>query len=457
MRLMIVGILIFLHIIMALTLRIAGNPHKNVVLENTLPDDKLDDPAVTELRKEYKKRLLQLALGLSILSLTIFIPKYESIAMTIFWIVMLGSLVGFYACEIVYIRKMRQLMNAKNWRMPIKPILLDTQLIQTKNQKMVSWIWFLPSLLLIVLGALISRHYQTDGLWILILASLLVWLSLLFSWYAISRLAVRSITDQPAINKQFNDITKHHWSLMMVVFSWVFAPLIFLPLISFSLTGILGKSLIILFILLLLAGLGFTVYYMFDLRKKQDQLVSQADGLRYYGDDQYWRYGIYMNPNDNRLMVPDRLGMNLSMNLGRTSGKIIIGLTGLLLVAAFIFSLVPLYFFDFTSDPFVLELKKDTVVLDAPITAESVIPYQDIKAVSLENKLQEPVMRTNGLGTENYGTGYFTVAGEPATFYVDYRSKPILKIETQKRDYYYTNKRPENTRKLYQELEKKLK
>lgn len=44
----------FCRFFMAFTMGIYANPHKNIILENTLPEDKLQDPSVQAIRKRYK-------------------------------------------------------------------------------------------------------------------------------------------------------------------------------------------------------------------------------------------------------------------------------------------------------------------------------------------------------------------------------------------------------------------
>ena len=66
-------ILVSVAFFMAFTMGIYANPHKNIILENTLPEDKLQDPSVQAIRKRYKKRLVQLAAVFSVLSLHLFL------------------------------------------------------------------------------------------------------------------------------------------------------------------------------------------------------------------------------------------------------------------------------------------------------------------------------------------------------------------------------------------------
>lgn len=148
--------------------------------------------------------------------------------------------------------------------------------------------------------------------------------------------------------------------------------------------------------------------------QKQDQFVLQAGDYRYGDDDQYWRYGIYINPKDPKIMVPDRIGMNLSINLGRPAGKIILAATGILTIAVLFFATVPMFINDFSSHAFQATIENKQIELSAPLAKTRSIPFNQITAVSLIDDLPQERIRTMGAATDSYLTGEFKIAGKPA-------------------------------------------
>ena len=92
--------------------------------------------------------------------------------------------------------------------------------------------------------------------------------------------------------------------------------------------------------------------------------------LSLWDDDQYWRYGIYINPKDPKIMVPDRIGMNLSINLGRPAGKIILAATGILTIAVLFFATVPMFINDFSSHAFQATIENKQIELSAPLAKQ---------------------------------------------------------------------------------------
>lgn len=449
---MFVAVIIIVNFATALTMRLAGTPNKNVLLENTFAPHHLKEPEVLKIAAEYKKRLLQLAAGLSLFSLLMLIPKYEAFMMTLFWLNLFLSLSVYYICEILYIRKMHRLIIEKQWLLPVEPVLVDTQLIQIKNKKMVSWYWFIPSFLLILFGSILAIRNGELYSWPLLLTAGIVWLLFVISRYFIFRLPVRPVTSDRQINQQYNDLTKYYWSLLSAAGSYIIIPMIFLPLFSLDISGTAGKLWITGLLFLLLAIAFGSIWFLLQLRKKQDRLINQASDYRYMGEDHYWRYGVYINPDDTRIFLPDRIGMNLTVNLGRRVGQVITGAIGVLLLGVVIVTLLISYLYDFTADPFQFTVKEDQVELKAPLAATSIISKDAIEKVQLIDKIDGSIVRTNGYGSENYSVGHFQVDGKRANFYVSNDSKPILHIQTKNQDYYYTNKNPELTKKAYEEL-----
>lgn len=451
---LILGILIFCNFIMAFTNSIAAKPHNYVIVENTFPADKIDDPKVLSFRKKYRKRQFQLASILTILDLSLLIPMKDSIFMMLFFVLIFITIAAGYLLQIRYIRKGHQLIIENNWQLTEQPIQINTALVIEKNRKLVSPWWFAVSFGLLLLLTFVLHNQGMESLtWVLFITCGLTVALFVIGWWAISRLPVRALTDDQTINRQYNDLTKFYWSAFMAATSFFVNLIIYLPLLTVNLSDRFFEVLMISEFLLIFLFCGLTFWWLFRLRNKQDQLLTQTPSFRYTGDDYYWRYGIYYNPDDRRLMIPDRIGLNITINLARVGGKIFIGLIPILLIAAMLIVVVPLYVLDYHPDPLTYEVKQESVLLDGPYYREQKISFQDIEKVSLIEQLPPTGMKVNGLATENYAIGSFKVGGKSATLFVDHQSKPILKITTKKRDYYYTNTDSAVTKQAYQSIQ----
>ena len=72
----------------------------------------------------------------------------------------------------------------------------------------------------------------------------------------------------------------------------------------------------------------------FRTRRIQARLTAESGKYWYVDDDDYWIGGVvYYNPNDSRLLINSRVGVNSTINLAKTSGKVLAVLIALLLLA----------------------------------------------------------------------------------------------------------------------------
>ncbi|WP_207695715.1 hypothetical protein DOK67_0001585 [Enterococcus sp. DIV0212c] len=459
MNLFLYLLLVGVNFLMAFTGRIIANPHKNIVLETTLPKDKLQDDQVLAVSRTYKKRLLQWALLFSIAALPIILIPYDSLTLIYFLVMMFGFIGTSFYLQIVYIRKMTTVKVQNNWDLPTSPILVDTKLVANKNRKLIAIWWFLPSILITLSGCIYSFKTLgfSNGTWIIYLISFLVTGMFLLFYYFIARFPVKPLTSDETINQKVNDQMRHHWSVLMAVSALVMSFLAFMPAFS---VGIPYEQLMLLsvgYAVFILAFVIFTFYYLFSSRKKQDQLIAQAKEYRYSDEDQYWKYGIYMNPNDKRIMVPDRVGMNISTNLGRPGGKIAMGVIGVFVLIALVAASIPMLISDFSANPFELTTTRNGIKLSAPLSQSRQIDWDDIESVELINSLPKDKLRIYGTATENYLTGEFQIDAKPAYLLVLTNKKPILEIKTKDKLYYYTNKENDRTKQYYQSIQETIK
>ncbi|REC33231.1 hypothetical protein CF160_12700 [Enterococcus pseudoavium] len=445
----ILAVLIFCNFIMAFTSSLAAKPHNYVIIENTFPADKINDPKVLAFRQAYRKRQFQLAWGLTLLDLTLLIPMKDPIFMILFFVLLFITLGAGYLLQIRYIRKGHQLIVENDWQLTPQPVQVDTKLVLAKNRKLVSPWWFGLAFVLLLL---LNLFQLANFTWLLFAICGFSLVLFILGWWAIQRLPVKALTNDAQINQQSNDLTKFYWSAFMVVSSFFVILIVYIPMLTMNISDRFFAFMMVVEFALIFFFCGATFYWLLRLRQKQDQLLSQTPSFRYAGDDYYWRYGLYCNPADHRLMLPDRIGMNLTVNLGRTGGKILMALLPVVLIGAMIVTVVPLYILDYHPNPLTYEAKQTTLRLDGPLTKASEIPYAEMKNVALINQMPAAGMKVSGLATNNYAIGSFKVEGQPATLFVDYQSQPILKISTKTRDYYYTNKDAAKTKQLYQKV-----
>lgn len=448
-------LLVGVNFLMALAGRIPANPHKNIILETTLPKEKLQDEQVLTISRTYKKRLLQWAFIFSVAALPILTISYDSLTLIYFLVMIFGFIGTSFYLQVIYIRKMTTVKVQNNWVLPTSPLLVDTALVVNKNRKLISIWWFLPSILITLLGCIYSFTTLgfSNGNWIIGLISLLMSAMFLLFYYFIARFPVKPLTSDETINQQVNDQMRHHWSVLMAVSALVLSPLAFISVSSVSIPYEKMMLFSVGYAIFILGFVLFTFYYLFSSRKKQDQLIAQAKEYRYSDEDQYWKYGVYINPNDKRIMIPDRVGMNISVNLGRPAGKLALGIIGVLVLFSLIGASIPMVISDFSANPFELSTSHNGISLSAPLSQSRKITWDEIESVELIHTLPKDRLKLYGTATENYLTGEFQINNEPAYLLVLSNKKPILEIRTNDKLYYYTNKDTKLTEKYYKDIQ----
>lgn len=446
-------LLILVNFIMAAVSSLAAKPHNYVLLENTFPKEQIDHPETLDLRKNYKKRQFQLATLLSVLDCSLFLPTKDSLLMLLFFVLLCLTLTAGFVLQIRYIRKAHELIVKNNWQLTRQPIRIDIAAVLTKNRHLLSKNWLWLSFALLIIGNVLLFFIATRSLfWILLATSLFTWLLFFAGWYGIAHLPIRSLTDDDQLNQQYNDLTKFYWSLLVICSSFIFPVIIFMPMLSLFAVPRLFWPITVIELILLIGFCIGTFSLLLTLRKKQDQLLTQSPSYRYYGEDEYWRYGIYYNPNDSRLMVLDRIGMNLSLNLAKPIGKFFLGILGVVIMGALLIATLPLYVLDYHPDPLPYQVTQQQVILDGPMTKKSMIPLKSITEVKLLKKAPNTAIKENGLATEHYALGHFRVDQHSAMLYVIADSRPVLEIKTNDQTYYYTNKQPQETKAAYQKI-----
>lgn len=161
------------------------------------------------------------------------------------------------------------------------------------------------------------------------------------------------------------------------------------------------------------------------LRKMQERLTRGSGVGAIVDEDDKWIGGmIYYNPNDSRLIVNERVGMNTTLNLARTSGKVItVILLVMILVLPFTGPAMNVYY----KQPIKIEVTKDEVEASQGITNYR-IKLSDIKGVELINELPDDLVRVNGTSFDDLLKGDFRDGNENLTLMLRPNSKPFIRV-----------------------------
>lgn len=450
---------LFVLAVFRFTFGLYGKANKNVILETTLADEYLDNEQVKKISQRYLKHLNYFCLIFAFLGLPLIFIPYDSLSMMYFFVILILEMIGYQYLLIINISQMQQLKMANNWL--IEPtnqlkVRADTKLSLEKNRKLSSPWWFLPPGVFFLGQVIFSFVSQRDNLLLSIIMLLTFSLSC-FMYYSVMRLPAKVLSPDQAVNAYCNDLNKQTWSRLTILISYF---LFAMQLIMFAALYLQNFSLTLmswLIVALVFIFLGLTVYLLFGSRRKQNAALNQAEKYYYEEVDAAWKYGIYYNPTDPNLLVQDRIGMNLSFNLGHKVAKSLTAVIAVLIVGGLGVLFTMMLRADFATNSFLMTFEDDHLTLSAPLTKTNHVPYAEIEKVELLKEEPEAI-RVNGTGTANYATGKFKVSGEKnhAHFYLDRRSKSIIKITTHEKNYYFSQRENTETQGNFDKLSKKI-
>ena len=143
------------------------------------------------------------------------------------------------------------------------------------------------------------------------------------------------ISKDSNVNANYNRAKKKCWADFFIAMSWVnalaIAVLMTLYVFVYNdvavLAGVVAYMVVIMVVIVIAAKLQASI----EKRYERDTDLELLD------DDDNWILGMfYYNPNDTRLNVEKRFGYGGTVNIAHPAGKVIMVLTGLLLLASIV-------------------------------------------------------------------------------------------------------------------------
>jgi len=165
----------------------------------------------------------------------------------------------------------------------------------------------------------------------------------------------------------------------------------------------------------------------FTARYVQQRLSKESTRPLYIDEDAHWIYGLfYYNPDDKKIMVNDRVGIGTTMNLAHKTGKIVMVIS-IICILALPISGIYVIREEFT--PLTTEFLDNRIVVTH--TAEELDLFmKDIKSVEMIDNLPSRV-KVVGTGMENLLKGTFKVSGYgKSRLYLNPQQLPFLVITT---------------------------
>ncbi|MBQ1878225.1 MAG: hypothetical protein II161_05340, partial [Erysipelotrichaceae bacterium] len=333
----------------------------------------------------------------------------------------------------------KQLKQQKGWRQKNDVVRVDTSALA--GQSWLSPLYFVVPVIIALVPVLFDRS----------LMFMYITMSLLCALFGLSyrylyRNKAEMVDENTELTMVLTQLRRYAWGKMWLVTSYSMA--------LYSLAGWLSLNNfvigIILTILLTVGICWFALRLEMKLRHQQEKLTADSGSGWYVDDDDYWLGGLlYNNPNDSRLIINSRIGMNTSINMANPAGKLILALTVLLLVCL---PFMGIYGDYMSTQPIEIAVENETLKADLGMIHYD-IAASDIKEIRLLETLPEGLNKVAGIGMDDLIQGRFssTEFGN-LTVLADPQKGPFILIVTGEKTWMLGTRDGNQTKKLYEQL-----
>lgn len=436
-----------------------SKPKKNIILGVTLPTQYLEAPEVTEICKEYNKRMKKYTLLTGVIPIFFFLIPYISIS-TMVWMHWLMLLIIVSSLPYVQCNKKLSLLKAKKqWQLKnSSKVNVDTRTLADRSSAFHKPAFFPPILLSIlpVLYIIFFTEHNTSYFVNLIVLLSFGFTSLLFFLIAlvIERRKSEVISLNSDINTNYNRAKKHIWENCFLKLSWVNTLYIYLLWASLAdlIRGTLALLLITMLYTVILLYLCFHFWMQLTgiVQKYTREAQAELDEVA-VDDDKNWLWGmLYYNPNEGATMVDKRYGYGMTINMASKAGKFLAGFSFLALLTIPILS-VWLIFEEFT--PVTLNVT-DHQLIALQIHKEYDIELSQIKEIKLISVLPQD-KRLFGTGMDNLEKGTFSVEGYgECQLCLNPQNSAFLVINANNKTYIFSGRDNNATKEVYRRISK---
>lgn len=435
----VIGVFTILIIISAIYIeyRTAGYANENIILGATVPYGETESEEIKKLVKEFKKENKKYTLLSFVLVIPIFFIK--SIAVWTMYIVIIPFILMILQEGVLYkyFNKVQRVKKDNGWLVGRKhSVKIDTELTKIKNKMPISRLYFVPVIIINIIFIIIFE------IKIIPITSLISVLAILGLNYNFTNLRSKVYSDNSQINIACNYFYKRIWSIVTTILAYI----IILPNLGFfininlGLIFLLGTSPVILMIIF------WSNNKIISMKSK---VLKSNEDLFYYDEDEYWKFGFYNNPNDNKVFVEKRVGIGTTLNMANKKAKwfyigIIIFTLSILMI---VFSGVS----KFENCNINMMISESAVKIDVP-EYETEFSKDDIEEVNKINELLDAV-RTNGYSDDKKLLGYCNVEGYGRSLvYINKDQEEIISIKLKDKYIFITGNSKEETDTYYNEL-----
>ena len=427
--------------------------HEHLLLAVILPEKALADERVKRLVRRYSvcNRICLVITLLAVLPFFLLLSDWISLWLAYLLLWCTGTLVAYHCIFVRFHRILYRMKQREQWYVGQRHVLcVDMELSRMKEKLPLPFYFMLVPIIVSALLGIILLLTERDStlLWGLFGGCLLGNLLFVLLYYPFCRGKAKTYCENTAVNLACNRAGYRGWSICLFLLSLsnsILTAALLLP-------GWEGNSAVfytycLLSALFTLGAFLFTWKWVADKRQHLLAGVSTEDFL--VDEDEYWKDGVYRNPQDTRTLVEKRVGYGYTYNLATKKGKLATYGVFFFLVP-FCVGLICLFvYMDFT--PFSVVVQGDLVSIHAPLYQDT-FSKEEIEEVSLSNTIPSG-KRTGGAETERYLLGNFQINGYgKSRLYVYLNDAPAVVIRLKDRTIFYSGSTMEESLEAYELL-----
>lgn len=428
--------LIWLPILLYIMLRNETKFKKNIAVGVTLPFEGRRHPDVLKRLEQYKKEELLVCIGLMLLGLPGIFINF-SLSFTLWFVWMTACVIVPYIPYVLCNRDLKRIKVEHGWRLPSAADTVTVDLGALPEENWLSpWV-FAPALLLSLLPLALDRDF---AVMYLIDAALIVffWLPYRYCY----RNKAETVDSNTQLTIALTRIRRCQWGKMWLLCVYAIAAMNWLAYLTMYSPTAMTIGIVVFMVVLL----GASMYIEFQTRRLQETLTADSGKDFYVDDDDKWIGGlVYYNPNDSRTLINNRVGTNSSVNLAKPAGKLLYGLTALMIVT------LPLWGLLIGNGDIHTDIRTDSIFIKGGMH-EYTISIDEVTEVELLEDL--PVIsRVGGTGLPEFLGGDFS-SKEYGKLKVclNPTAPPFVLVETSERTYLLGAAEPEQTKGIYEAL-----
>lgn len=426
--------LIWLPILLYIMLRNETKFKKNIAVGVTLPFEGRQHPDVLARLEQFKKEELYICIGLMLLGIPGIFVSF-SLSFTLWFVWMTACVLVPYIPYILCNRDLKRIKVEQGWKQPAAADTVTVDLGAIPEQKWLSPWAFVPALVISLLPLAFDRDF---AIMYLIDAALII-----FFWVGyryLFRNKAEIVDDNTTVTAALTRIRRCQWGKMWLLCAYSVALMNWLAYLTMYSPTATTVGIVVFSVVLV----GASMHIEFQTRRLQERLTADSGKDFYVDDDDKWLGGlVYYNPNDSRVLINDRVGTNSSVNLAKPAGKLLYGITALLIVT------LPLWGLLLGNGDIHTDIGTDSILIKGGMH-EYNIRIDDVTNVQLLEEL--PVItRVGGTGLPEFLGGDFS-SQEYGKLKVclDPTAPPFVLVETEEKTYLIGTKDEALTNAIYE-------